>query len=123
LHGEAASDLQGIIASVTYTHPCYPDHDNPPILLEPRVKFFWDKRFPQAIRPPLPLAGIDGAVYYTDFSGDENDYHDMCVFIRNQGFDPQIISERKELADRRKNLLTTQSILEKPKGVDMSLTV
>jgi uncharacterized LabA/DUF88 family protein len=102
---------------------CYPDPHNPLIQLEARSKFFWDKNYPCCLPSPFSLRRIDGAVYFTDFVGDDNNYHNVCITIRQQGFEPQVICERSQFAKQRKNLLRTNSILEKPKGVDISLTV
>jgi uncharacterized LabA/DUF88 family protein len=123
LHGEEAG-LEDIIhfdeggASANY-----PDSGKPLIRLECRAKFFWDAFYPSLIRQPFHLRHIDGAVYFTDFSGNDPDLHAARVFIREQGFDPQVIKERSQLAKHRENRLKSEGILEKPKGVDIGLTV
>ena len=43
--------------------------------------------------------------------------------MRRQRFDPQVIRERRQLSNRRRDLLVSEGIIEKPKGVDISLAV
>src|SRR5215472_10475614 len=80
LHGDGA-ELRDISRSDVSTIS-YPDTEMPIIRLEPKGKFFWDTSYPLLIRRPLESRPIDGAIYYTDFSGAENDYHEIRVFIR-----------------------------------------
>lgn len=101
----------------------YPDAGKPLIRLDARSKFFWDPLYP--FIPPYPFGGhvIDGAVYFTAFSGDEDTHHQASVAIRKQRFDPRIVRERKQLADHRKHQALSHGLLEKAKGVDISLSV
>lgn len=121
LHGEEA-DLADIVGKRTGGSP-YPDALPPSIRLECRAKFFWDIYYPDLVRTPFRIQPIDGAVYYTDFSGNDSELHEARVLIRRQGFDPQVIKERGHLAKQRENRLKTDGVLEKPKGVDIGLTV
>jgi uncharacterized LabA/DUF88 family protein len=124
MHGEEAglndamfvNDLGGVT---------YPDRERQAIRVEMKSKFFWDTTYTHLAPTPWPnnIPPVDGAVYFTDFSGGDVELHDARVFIRKQGFDPQVIKERSQLAKRRENWLKTEGILEKPKGVDIGLTV
>jgi hypothetical protein len=124
IHGEGA-ELQDINHYITTSaaKQCYPNPHHPLIRSELRSKFFWDKHYPCLLSAPFSLPRIDGAIYFTDFAGDDNDYHSICVTIRQEGFEPQVIRELGKLAKRREHLLKTEEILEKPKGVDIGLTV
>ena len=105
LHGDDAQ-LSEITSTLTVANKnAYPDRYNPKIRLEPRAKFFWDIGY-QTIAPrPYTSLSIDGAAYFTSFSGDEDGYHAACVAVRAQRFDPQITRERAQLSDqRRRNL-------------------
>ena len=125
MHG-AEAELEDI---VHYAHgPCsvtYPDADKPHIRIDRRGKFFWDTFYPYVppSQSPFHAQRINTAVYYTDFSGNDPDLHAVRVSIRKNGFDPQVIKERSQLAKHRDNRLMTDGILEKPKGVDIGLTV
>jgi uncharacterized LabA/DUF88 family protein len=121
--GEEAElrDIKHFITSSAASQ-CYPDPHHPLIRLL-QGKFFWDKHYPCLLRAPFSLRRIDRAIYFTDFAGDNNDYHEVCVAIRQQGFEPQVIRERVQLAKQRENRLKIGSVLEKPKGVDIGLTV
>jgi uncharacterized LabA/DUF88 family protein len=101
----------------------YPDESPPRLRLEPRAKFFWDCYYP--FLPPRPFTGrsIDRAAYFTSFTGDESDFYQICVDIRKKGFDPQVVRERKNLSDHRRNRVATDGVLEKAKGVDIGLSV
>lgn len=101
----------------------YPASIRPAIRLYPRAKFFWDVAYQNLVRVPFRLDHVLSAVYFTDFSGSDAELHEARVFIRSQGFDPQIIRERSQLAKQRENRLRNEGILEKPKGVDIGLAV
>jgi hypothetical protein len=123
LHGKEAS-LEDITDQQVGGGGCpYPDAKEPPIRLEYKAKFFWDTRYPNRVPTPFHHRPIGGAVYYTVFTGGDPELLEVRKFIRKQGFDPQVIKERKQLASQRENLLNTGCILEKPKGVDIGLTV
>jgi uncharacterized LabA/DUF88 family protein len=123
LRGQEA-ELEDIIHHLESAESAnYPDSNKPLIRLERRGKFFWDTYYPLLIGRPFHQTYIDGAVYYTDFSGNDPEMHEVRVFIRKQGFDPQVVGERGQLARHRENRLKNEGILEKPKGVDIGLTV
>jgi hypothetical protein len=85
----------------------------PPIIVEPRCKFCWG----------LVDLGRAPKVYFTSCVGDDDLLHDLRVFIREQSFEPQIVKERSDLARQRANVLGNDGIIEKPKGVDIALSV
>ncbi len=123
LHGDDAQ-----LSEITTTLPrasstAYPHSDEPSIRLEPRAKFFWDTHYQDIAPQPYTRLPIDGAAYFTSFSGDEDGYHAACVAVRAQRFDPQITRERVQLSDQRRNRLGNQGLLEKAKGVDIGLSV
>jgi NYN domain len=122
LHGEEA-DLKTVAPIdpilTAYSYPV----GLPPIRLDRRMKFFWDTYIPHLLRPPLGPWPIGGAIYFTDFSGDDNEMHDVRVALRKNAFEPQVIRERNALAKHRDNRLKTDAVLEKPKGLDIGLTV
>lgn len=103
----------------------FPDSAKPEIRVIPEGKFFWATTYGLLVRDPIRFLSerVSGVVYYTDFSGNDPDLHQVKLAIRQQGFDPQVIKERSELAKHRKNRLATDGVLEKPKGVDIGLTV
>ncbi len=82
--------------------------------------FFWDSRFAGIARTRRDYF-IGRAVYFTACTGDDNAAHRLRVFIREQDFEPQVIMELKKLADQRANLLNSQGVIEKAKGVDIGL--
>jgi uncharacterized LabA/DUF88 family protein len=102
----------------------YPDNRKPFIRLDRKGKFLWDTGYYNAVQEtPFRDRFLDGAVYYTAFSGNDTDLHAVRVFIRRNGFDPQVIKERSQLAKQRENYIKQTGISEKPKGVDIGLTV
>ena len=123
LHGVQA-ELSQIASSEPGTgSAAYPDPRGPYLRLEAPAQFFWDTRYPHIAPHPFRDYSIDGAVYFTAFFGNDVDYHKVCVSIRKQRFDPQVKRELKQLADQRKNRLSTSGIVEKAKGVDIGLSV
>jgi uncharacterized protein (TIGR00288 family) len=100
----------------------YPD-GSPYVRLEPRAKFFWDTRYAHLPPPLFRARSIHSAVYFTAYSGDDEGYHKICVSIREQRFDPQVIKEASELSKRRKNQQFNHGLVEKAKGVDIGLSV
>jgi uncharacterized LabA/DUF88 family protein len=123
LHGDGAELSQADVTDLTGGTANYPDQKKPGIRVDARSKFFWDIGYP--FLPPYPFAGdnIDRAAYCTAFAGDDNDYHQACVVITSQRFDPRIVHERRTLADQRKNTSLNYGLLEKAKWVDIDLTV
>jgi uncharacterized LabA/DUF88 family protein len=101
----------------------YPDGNQPFIRVEASAKFFWDIRYPNMAPHPFHQNRIDGAAYYTAFSGDADGHRAVCVNLRRQRFDPQVTLELTKLADRRKNSMSNAGVVEKAKGVDIGLSV
>lgn len=108
-----------------YTH-AYKDHEKlenyiltepPPIKSE--CNFFWD--FSESLSKMGRNPKIN--IYFTSFSGDDDNLHSCRVFIRNNNFEPYIIKENKQLAQRRNNTLKEDKIIDKAKGVDIALAV
>ena len=88
--------------------------DDRMVLVLPEAKVFWTRRMnPNVLR----------ATYFTSASGDEPAIHKLKVTLRDFGLEPSIVKETKELRSQRQNLLKTQHLIEKPKGVDISLAV
>ena len=96
------------------------------VLVEPRCKFFWDSS-------TLAYSGLPGRdqkpvvashmVYFSSCTGDEDTLHAVRVLLRDNNFEPQIVKERAQLAKQRENTLGNEGVIEKPKGVDISLAV
>ena len=84
------------------------------VLVLPGAKVFWTRR----MNP-----NVERAIYFTSAPGDETFLHETSVTLRNFGLEPAIVTERKDLKAQRQNLLQTHCIIEKPKGVDISLAV
>jgi uncharacterized LabA/DUF88 family protein len=86
---------------------------SPPIIVEPRCKFYWDP------------VGFDKSpkVYFTSCTGNDDLLHTLRVFVRGQSFEPQIIKERNDLSKQRAHMFGNGGIIEKPKGVDIALSV
>jgi hypothetical protein len=88
--------------------------DDRMVLVLPEAKVFWTRRMnPNVLR----------ATYFTSASGDEPAMHKLRVALRDFGLEPSIVKETKELRSQRQNLLQAQQLIEKPKGVDISLAV
>lgn len=85
--------------------------------------FFWDTHFARAIGGSDPVMKIGRAVHFTSATGSEDVLHKIRVEIRSHGFDPEVIPERKKLADQRANLRNKESVIERAKGVDVGLAV
>jgi len=49
--------------------------------------------------------------------------HELMVTLRDFGLEPSIVHERSDLKAQRQNVLNTQQLIEKPKGVDIALAV
>jgi hypothetical protein len=88
--------------------------DDQLILVDSAAKVFWTRRMnPDAER----------AYYFTSTVGDVPGLHRIKVALRNFGLEPSVILERRQLAKQRENVLQTQYLIEKPKGVDIALAV
>ena len=69
----------------------------------PKAYFFWDPlTLRQFYQGHLPL--LDRAYYFTSLAGTEDELHQANVYIRERGFDPQIILEPAKLKRSRENL-------------------
>jgi hypothetical protein len=101
----------------------YPAYRAPRIRLDRATKFFWDTFIPCLVQPPINFEPVRSGVYFTDFSGDAPGLHAAKVALRGHGFDPQVVHEVKTLAKRRQETLDRLGVIEKPKGVDIGLTV
>lgn len=95
------------------------------MFLDEDGKFFWDTGLLGLFESHSHsrYALIDRAVYFTSYSGDQQKLHQLKLYIRSAGFEPQVVSELKRLSDRRENSLKQSGFIEKAKGVDISLTV
>lgn len=78
--------------------------------------FFWCTHYPDVVH-------ADRKVYFTAFTGNENEYQADHTYIRGKGFEPHIIKEDKGLRDRRRYRLDDAGLIEKPKGADIALAV
>lgn len=121
------------LESAVYSPPAlgimsYPNkNETIPILRVKReCKFFWDRQY-AAYLNDLGLRSINRdirkAVFFSSFSGNEDRLHSIRVFIREEGFEPRIIHERKQLEKRRDNQKKTSQLIYKAKGVDIGLAV
>ncbi len=86
-------------------------------------KFFWDPAYPALPEGNFRHCHIQGATYFTACTGDEDDLHNVRLAIRQYGFEPQVLKERATHAKSRKHQVENSAIIEKPKGVDIGLTV
>jgi len=107
LHGEAAELQQA-------KHI----HFNGPTVVDPKAKIFWNP--PMRNSPQCPAR----AVYFTSVVGDADEVFKINLRLR-RGLDmePFVVQETKQLAKNRDNALQLASIIEKPKGVDIALSV
>lgn len=96
------------------------------ILVERRCKLFWDRNtfsFTASARRGGGAVTPSNMVYFSSCAGDEDLLHTLRVLVRDNGFEPQITKERAQLAKQRENMLGNEGIIEKAKGVDISLAV
>lgn len=84
------------------------------ILVLPKAKVFWTRK----LNP-----GVQRAVYFTSVVGDERTVHEVSVALRNFDLESALVPERRTVAAQRQNVLKTQKLIEKPKGVDIALAV
>ena len=84
-----------------------------------RCKFFWLSSYDLSIS----VAEKKKIVYFTSCTGDDDLLHELRSFLRAKGFEPRIIKEVGMLAKQRDNVLNTDGLIEKPKGIDIALAV
>jgi uncharacterized LabA/DUF88 family protein len=91
--------------------------------LERRAMFFWDATFPRFMGYHFHDNRIGRAVYFTSSVGGDEELHEVRTSIRKHGFEPLVIREHKKLADQRTNLRKSEGVIERAKGVDISIAV
>jgi uncharacterized LabA/DUF88 family protein len=121
IHGDQAQ-LELIDSPPNVGSSCYPEEGSR-IRIERRVKFFWDIYFVAGIMEQARHPTVARAIYFTSMTGGDDLIHEARVAIRRHGFEPQVIPELKTLADQRANLLNSEGVMEKAKGVDIGLAV
>lgn len=84
------------------------------VCVKPTAKIFWTRR---------TSPGCRRTMYFTSVVGDERTEYDARVCLRELGLEATIIRETRQRATRRKNILNTRLLIEKPKGVDIQLAV
>jgi uncharacterized LabA/DUF88 family protein len=86
----------------------------PLVLALPKAKVFWTRKMsPEAQR----------AIYFTSAVGNEPELHEVCLALRDFNLEPALIPELSNLAAHRTNVRERQRLIEKAKGVDITLTV
>src|SRR5262245_1370947 len=85
-----------------------------PVLVLPKAKVFWSRKL---------SPGAQRAVYFTSAVGCQTSIHEIKVSLRNFGLESFLVTEPSQLAAQRRNLLNSQQLIEKPKGVDIALAV
>lgn len=88
--------------------------DDQMVLVIPDANVFWTRRM---------SAGVERATYFTSTVCSPDTMHDIRLKLRRFGLEPHVILESKPLSERRQNILRDAQVIEKPKGVDISLTV
>jgi len=102
----------------------FPEKSERILLLEKKCRFFWDSWLAHWARDSYGLRYmVNSGVYFTSFSGSDDDLHGMRVTVRQFGFEPVILKEPAQLAKQRSNTLDQEKLIEKPKGVDIGLSV
>jgi uncharacterized LabA/DUF88 family protein len=86
-----------------------------PIVFHDKGKVFWHGH--------LLDATCHRRAYFTSLSADVEELHRVRCMLRNGGFDPFVIPEIRNLAKQREAALEQTGIIEKAKGVDISLAV
>ena len=66
-------------------------------------------------------AEIHRAIYVCSCVGDDEKVHSVRRKLRNYGFEPVVVKEKKELKNRRDAGLEKRCIMEKAKGCDITL--
>ncbi|NNM85164.1 MAG: NYN domain-containing protein [Phycisphaerales bacterium] len=88
--------------------------DRDMVLAIPKAKIFWIRTM---------SAGVRRATYFTSAVGDADFIYGINRKLRDFNVDSHVIVEKRDLADRRANTLKQSQIIEKPKGVDISIAV
>lgn len=92
----------------------YSDDPNGDLILYiPNANVFWTKKWNPGQR----------IFYFTAMSGNDAEFHEVRKRIREFGVDPQLVEERRILADQRRTRLEQGAVIEKAKGVDCSIFV
>src|ERR1017187_740701 len=93
----------------------------------PEAKFFWDDTvFFKSLNVggmPISFQNVDRAYYFTAYHGAPIGLHNSKKYIRDRGFEPHVVHELKDMASQRQNMLVSNSLITKAKGVDIALTV
>lgn len=84
------------------------------VLVIPEAKVFWTRKM---------SPGADRAVYFTAASGDDITVHETKMKLRQFGLEASVVVERRDLANRRANVLKERKMIEKAKGSDIALAV
>jgi uncharacterized LabA/DUF88 family protein len=90
-----------------------------------KSRFYWDNQIHWGVG--LRMVDRDNyrirRVYFTSVIGSPEDFHFARTLIRSFGFEPEVIKEPMKQAERRENRLRDAGLIEKPKGVDIALSV
>jgi uncharacterized LabA/DUF88 family protein len=122
LHGDQAQ-LESVVAECHGVAWLLYPMELPRIRIERKASFFWDTQFITNFLDRTQRPTVARAVYFTSMTAGQDLIHEAQVAIRSHGFEPQVISELKKLSDQRANLLNTEGVIEKAKGVDIGLAV
>lgn len=94
------------------------DHDRGELFVNPDCSFLWDGQI-----LPTYAAPAMRRVYVSAYSGEHEQHDHLCEWVRNKGFEPVLAKEEKRRRDGRRNDLEQLKLIEKPKGVDITLAV
>jgi uncharacterized LabA/DUF88 family protein len=97
----------------------------PRIRIQTQAKYFWDAELLNRLLSSenLFFQTPRRAVYFTSFTGKPEELHDARVFIRQGGFEPQVIEEPAQLQKQRENVAAQTGTRKSAKGVDIGLAV
>lgn len=89
---------------------------------DPSIQLFWDSTSLARSGAAYQYGPIIHRFYYVCSStGDSSLIYDQQVLLRNYGFDPIIIHEKKIDLNQRKNSRSEFGLIEKPKGCDIMI--
>jgi uncharacterized LabA/DUF88 family protein len=101
-----------------------------PLTFHAKGKVFWDAhcvndfaRHLAGLPDLISARVLSRATYFTSLVGDDDALHSLRLLIRSAGLEPVVLPEPSALAAQRQNLLTQHCLIEKPKGVDIALSV